>query len=155
MRRKKKVDRVIEPDDKYESVNVSKFINYLMKGGKKSVARKVMYDALRQVEQKTKQVPLPVFDLALQNVTPTQEVKSRRIGGATYQVPMEVRGERKLYLAITWLIRAARAQKGKPMADRLSFEFIAASKNEGEAVRKKENTHRMAEANRAFAHFAR
>ncbi len=155
MRRKKKVDRPISPDIKYGNVLVSKFINHLMRGGKKSVAAEVLYDAFELVSTKTKKDPVEVFDLALTHVGPIQEVKSRRIGGATYQVPMEVRGERKTHLAIRWILDAERAKKGKPMREKLAEEFIAASNNEGDAVKKRDNTHRLAEAHRAFAHFAR
>ncbi len=155
MRRKKKVLRPIEPDIKYGNVLVSKFVNYIMLGGKKSIANRIVYDAFDVVAEKTKKDPIEVFDLALNNAGPLMEVKSKRIGGATYQVPMEVRGDRKTYLSMRWILGAARARKGKPMKERLAAELIAASKNEGDAVKRKENTHRMAEANRAFAHFAR
>lgn len=153
MRRKRNIKRVLKPDPKYNSVLVSKFINHLMGGGKKNAARKVIYDAFLVLE-KNKKVPLEVFNAAIKNVAPILEVKSRRIGGANYQVPREVRGERRLTLAMRWLIQASRAKKGKPMAERLAVEFLDASNNTGVAVKKKNDTHRMAEANRAFAHFS-
>ncbi len=126
-----------------------------MKDGKKSTARRVVYDAFAVIEEKAKQDPLVVFDLAIKNLSPLVEIKSKRIGGATYQVPHEVRGERKLALAMRWLLTISRAKKGAPMSKRLAEELILASKNEGNAMKKKMDTHRMAEANKAFAHFAR
>jgi len=155
MRRKKKVKRIINPDPKYNSTLVAKFINHLMWDGKKSTARRVLYDTFDIIEKSTKDKdPLEVFDTAIKNVSPLLEVKSRRIGGAHYQVPREVKGERRTTLAIRWIIQAARQKKGKPMCEKLAEELIQASQNTGEAVKKKEDTHRMAEANRAFAHFA-
>jgi len=139
----------------HDSIAVGRFINYLMQGGKKSVAEKVMYDAMGIISKETKKEAITVFEEALENVTPSMEVKSRRIGGANYQIPIEVRPERKFFLASGWIIEAAKAKKGKPMAKRLAEEILAAAKNEGDAVKKKQNVHRMAEANRAFAHFAR
>jgi len=155
MRRKRKAKRIMSPDPKYNNTLVAKFINQLMKQGKKSVAQRIIYQAFEQLAQpgKTKE-PLEIFDQAIKNVSPLVEVKSRRIGGAHYQVPREVRGERKITLAIRWLIWAARSKKGKPMAQKLAAELLDASKNTGAAVKKKEDTHRMAEANKAFAHFA-
>lgn len=155
MRRKRNYKRDFEPDLKYGSVTITRFINYLMHDGKKSVAETVMYDALDLVKEQTKEEPLPVFEKAFTNVTPTLEVSSRRIGGANYQVPREVSPERRFALATRWMITAARGQKGKSMAQRLAGEFMAAAKNEGAAIKKKQDTLRMAEANRAFAHFAR
>ena len=125
-----------------------------MRCGKKTVARKIIYGALDIVKTKTKKEPLEVFELAFRNASPLLEVKSKRVGGATYQVPKEVKGERRLTLAMRWIIQAAKSKKGKPMREKLAEELIAAANNTGEAVKKKENTHRMAEANRAFAHFA-
>jgi len=155
MRRKKKIKRIIDPDPKYNNTLVAQFINYLMKDGKKSVAQKVFYDAFEILSKEDKgKDPLEVFDQAIKNVSPLVEVRSRRIGGARYQVPREVRGERRLTLAIRWLILAARAKKGKPMAQRLASELMDASQNTGAAVRKKQDIHRMADANKAFAHFA-
>lgn len=154
MRRKKKIKKTIQPDFRYDSVLVAKFINHLMRGGKKSTAQRVFYGALEILREKKKdQEPLEVFEKAVKNASPILEVKSRRIGGANYQVPREVRGERKIALAFRWLIKAARTRKGKPMAEKLAEELIEASQNTGAAIRKKQDTHRMAEANKAFAHF--
>ncbi len=155
MRRKRAVKRTINPDPKYDNNLVAKFINHLMKGGKKSVAQKVFYDSFDIIEKKTKKEALEVFDLAIKNTSPVVEVKSRRIGGAHYQVPREVRGERRITLSMRWIIEAAKKKKGKPMAQKLAEELINASKNEGEAVKKKQDVHRIADANKAFAHFAR
>lgn len=154
MRRKKKEKRIIAPDPLYNNVIVSKFINQVMRKGKKELARKIVYQAFEIVKEKTKKEPLEIFDLALKNVGPLLEVKPRRIGGATYQVPREVKGDRRLTLAMRWIIQAAKTKKGKPMRIKLAEELIEASENRGAAVKKKEDTHRMAEANRAFAHFA-
>lgn len=144
----------VAPDYKYNNPVVGKFINFVMKDGKKSVARTVVYGAFDVIEKKGKLDPMEVFDRALKNVAPTLEVKSKRVGGANYQVPLQVRGERRNMLAMNWILNAARAQKGKPMSDRLAAELMSAANNEGSAVRKKEDTERMAHANRAFAHFA-
>lgn len=146
--------RILQPDYKYNNPLVTKFINYIMWEGKKSIARGIVYDAFDIIKEKTKQDPMDVFDSALKNVAPTLEVKTRRIGGANYQVPMQVKGDRRIILAMRWIRESSRNQKGKPMAERLANELIAASKNEGEAIKKKEATERMARANRAFAHFA-
>lgn len=154
MRRKTKIKRVIEPDAKHQNVLVAKIINQVMKEGKKSLAQKIVYGALEEAAKKTKKDALELLDEAMNNVSPILEVKSKRIGGATYQVPREVRGERRTTLAIRWLIQAAKSKKGMSMAKRLADELISASKNEGSAIKKREETHRMAEANRAFAHFA-
>jgi len=132
---------------------VAKFTNYLMHGGGKNAARKVLYGAFDILEQQKKN-PLEVFEQALKNVSPTVEVRSKRVGGANYQVPREVRGERKIALTFRWLINAARSRKGKPMAEKLAQELLEASQNQGTAIKKKMDTHRMAEANKAFAHFA-
>jgi len=153
MRRKRKYQRDILPDPKYQNVLVAKFINRLMTGGKKSTSQRVFYGAF-DILAKQQKDPLQIFDEAIKNVSPYLEVKSKRIGGANYQVPREVRGERRMTLAIRWMIGAARAKKGKPMAVKLAEEFLAASKNEGSAIKKKLDMHRMAEANKAFAHFA-
>ena len=142
-------------DYKYNRVDIGRFINYLMTGGEKTVAEKVFYNALAEIKETTKEDPIKVFEKAMENATPLQEVVSRRIGGANYQIPNDVRPARKFYLASHWLINAARAKKGKPMAKKLAEEFIAASKNEGTAIKKKQDTHRMAEANRAFASLIR
>ena len=155
MRGKKQAPRrVIAPDPRYQSVQVAKFINKIMERGKKTVAQKIVYLAFDLMSEKTKQDPRDVFDLAIKNVSPQVEVKGRRVGGANYQVPIEVRGDRRLALGIRWLIDAARDKKGRPMHQKLADELIAASKNEGDAIKKKMDVHRMAEANRAFAHFA-
>jgi len=145
----------IAPDSVYNSVVVSQFINKVMQGGKKTVAQKIVYGAFDIIKEKTKKEPMEVFNLAIENASPVLEVKPKRIGGATYQVPMEVRGERKLALAIKWILDGARSKKGKAMAEKLSEELMAAANNEGNAMKKKADTHRMAEANKAFAHFAR
>jgi len=145
----------INPDPKYGSVKLSKFINYVMRKGKKTIAQKIVYGALEIIKKKTNKNALEVFDLAIRNVSPLVEVKGRRIGGANYQVPFPVSPERQFTLASRWIISAAKAKKGKPMKEKLAEEIILASENKGEAIKKKENVHKMAEANRAFAHFAR
>ena len=155
MRRPIKTPHAISPDIKYGSVRLEKFINSVMHDGKKSTARSVVYDALDIVKEKTKnETPLELFEVAIRNVGPAMEIRSRRVGGANYQVPVEVRAERKQALAFRWILIAARARKGMPMANRLAEELIAASNNEGSAIKKKEDTLRMAESNKAFAHFA-
>ena len=155
MRRRIKNKHELRPEQVYDSVKVSKLINYVMDSGKKSVARKVVYDCFDVLKEKTKtENPLEVFELALKNTTPAMEVRSRRVGGANYQVPREVRPERQRALSMKWIVLAARSKKGRRMAEKLADEIISASKNEGEAVKKRENTHKMAEANKAFAHFA-
>ncbi|MEK7627745.1 MAG: 30S ribosomal protein S7 [Patescibacteria group bacterium] len=154
MRRKKKIQRNIEPDFKYNSVLISKFINNVMKGGKKSTARKIFYGSFDILQEKTKQDPLEIFNQAIKNTAPLLEIKSKRVGGANYQVPRPVSGERRITLAIRWILEAARSKKGIPMAQKLAEEILAASKNEGGAIKKKINTHKMAEANKAFARFA-
>ena len=145
----------IAPDRLYNDVEVARFVNKVMSDGKKSTAQKIVYDAFDIIKKQTKKEPLEVFKTAIENASPIIEVKPKRVGGATYQVPMEVRGERKLALATKWILDGARNKKGKPMAEKLSEELILASKNEGIAMKKKADTHRMAEANKAFAHFAR
>jgi len=154
MKGKKKVKREIMPDTVYNNVIVAKFINQVMRRGKKELARKIVYRAFDIIKEKTQRDPLEVFNFALENASPLLEVRPKRIGGATYQVPGEVKKERRSTLAIRWIIQAAKSRKGKPMKEKLAEELISASKNEGVAVKKKEDTHRMAEANRAFAHFA-
>ena len=155
MRRPVKNRNIVTPDEKYNSLKVAKFINHIMERGKKTVAKGIVYDAFEIIKEKEKvENPLEVFDMALKNAAPTVEVRSRRVGGANYQVPREVRPERRLYLGMNWIKEAALSGKGKPMAEKLAAEIILASKNEGAAVTKKENTHKMAEANKAFAHFA-
>jgi small subunit ribosomal protein S7 len=147
--------RVHEPDYLHSRVDVSRFINYLMTEGRKTSAEGVFYNSLEKIKEVTKEDPIKVFEKALSNATPMIEVTSRRVGGANYQIPRDVRPERKFFLATHWIIAAARAKKGKPMADRLAEEIIAASKNEGSAIKKKLDVHRMAEANRAFASLIR
>jgi small subunit ribosomal protein S7 len=153
MRKAKAKKRVILPDPKYGSELVAKFVNNMMWSGKKSTAYNIVYGALEVVEQKTQQNGLEVFQRALENVMPTVEVKSRRVGGATFQVPTEVKPERKMALGMKWLIKYARDKSGKSMTDKLATDILSASKGEGQAVKKKDDTHRMAEANKAFAHF--
>src|SRR3989338_5690568 len=155
MRGKAAPKRNLAPDAKYGSILVAKLVNYVMESGKKSIARGIVYDAFDIIATETKQDPLEVFDTAIKNVTPAVEVKSKRVGGANYQVPMPVRGDRRYALAYRWILEAARGKKGKPMAEKLAEELMLAAKGEGEAVKKKLDVQRMAEANRAFAHFAR
>lgn len=154
MRGKQAPKRVIAPDPKFNSVTIAKLINYVMERGKKTVAQSIVYGAFDIISAKSKQDPIEIFEKAMKNVTPILEVRSRRVGGANYQVPVEVRGDRKLALAFRWLLIAAAGRKGKPMAEKLAEELMAAAKNEGAAIKKREDVHRMAEANRAFAHFA-
>jgi small subunit ribosomal protein S7 len=141
------------PDPKFGNVKITRFMNSIMRQGKKSVAEAIVYGALDKIEAKTKQNPLQAFEQALDNVSPAIEVRSRRVGGATYQVPVEVRPERRQTLAIRWIIEAARDRNEKTMVDKLSSELMDASNNRGNAVKKREDTHRMAEANRAFSHY--
>lgn len=155
MRKKRKYKKEHKSDIQHDSIVAGRFINYLMTGGKKSTAEKVFYGAFEIIKNETKQEPLSVFEKAVENASPLLEVTSKRIGGANYQVPREVRPERKFFLACHWILEAARSRKGKPMAQKLAEELIMASENDGAAVKKKENVRRMAEANRAFAHFAR
>jgi small subunit ribosomal protein S7 len=155
MRRPIKKKQELKPDIQYESVKVSKLINYIMERGKKDTARRVVYAALNELKGKDgKENPVVVLETAIKNVAPLMEVRSRRVGGANYQVPREVRPERRLALAFRWIVEAARAGKGSPMSTRLADEIRKAAHSEGEAVKKKENVHKMAEANKAFAHFA-
>ena len=152
-RRKKVVTREVLPDPKYNSIVVTKFINGLMNKGKKSVAETIFYDAVDKIESRTGKNGLELFKKGLTNVKPILEVKSRRVGGATYQVPVEVSESRRQALAIRWIITFAKARNDKTMADKLASELIAASNNEGASIKKREDTHKMAEANKAFAHF--
>jgi small subunit ribosomal protein S7 len=155
MRGKVKNRNKVKPDQTYNSEKVEKFINYVMERGKKNIARKVVYDAFNILKETAKvENPMEVFDMALKNTGPTMEVRSRRVGGANYQVPREVRPERRAFLSMRWIIEAANSKKGKPMREKLAEEIMLASKNEGEAVKKRENVHKMADANKAFAHFA-
>lgn len=143
------------PDPRYQSTNIGKCINYIMERGKKSVAQGIVYDSFDIIQKKTKQDPLDVFDAAIKNISPDVEVKSRRVGGANYQIPMPVSGERKLALALRWIIEAAKDRKGMPMKEKFALEIIDAANKTGAAMKKRENVYRMAEANRAFAHFGR
>jgi len=152
-RRHSAAKREINPDPKFGDLVVTKFMNAIMYDGKKSVAETIVYGALEQIRSKTKQEPVIVFKQALDNVAPHLEVRSRRVGGATYQVPVDVRPERRQALAIRWLIGAARNRNESTMVDRLSGELLDAANNRGTAVKKREDTHKMAEANRAFAHY--
>ena len=153
MRKKTATRRIIIPDPKFNDVLVAKFINSVLKEGKKHLARRIVYDAISIVEQRAKTPGLDIFKKAVSNVKPLLEIKARRVGGATYQIPTEVRADRSVALAIRWLISYASERKDKSMSLKLASEFMAAANNEGSAVKKKEDTHKMAEANKAFAHF--
>jgi small subunit ribosomal protein S7 len=153
MRKRRAEKRYIKPDPKFNDVLVAKFINYIMWDGKKNVARKIVYESFDIIEKKTKKPALEIFNKAVQNVQPLVEVRSRRVGGATYQVPMEVRPERRIALAFRWIKNYSRERKDKSMAQKLAAELMAAANGEGPSVKKKDDTHRMAEANKAFAHF--
>lgn len=152
-RRNRPPKRTVAPDVRYNSVLVTQFINRLMKGGKKSTAAQVMYDALDLVEKRGKRNPLEVFEQAIQNVMPVIEVKPRRVGGSTYQIPVEVPSHRRLSLAMRWMLASTRARPGKSMAEKLAAEFMDAAQGVGATIKKKEDTHKMAEANRAFSHY--
>ena len=152
-RRHKAEKREVNPDPKFNDVVLSKFMNSIMKEGKKSVAERIVYGAMETMQAKAKSSPLQLFHQALENVMPAVEVRSRRVGGATYQVPVEVRNERRQALAIRWLITAARGRNENTMEERLSGELLDAANNRGTAVKKREDTHKMAEANRAFSHY--
>ncbi len=155
MRRKVNNRNMVGPDAKYNSLKVSKFINYVMEGGKKNQARDIVYGAFDIIKEKLKvEDPMETFEAALRNTGPVTEVRSRRIGGANYQVPREVRDDRRFMLSLRWILDAANAKKGKAMRFKLADELMQAANNEGSAVKKKEDTHRMAESNKAFAHFA-
>ena len=153
MRKKAASKRIILPDPKYGDILVSRFINSVLKSGKKHLARRIVYDAISIAEQRGKQPGLDLFRKAVSNVKPLLEIKARRVGGATYQIPTEVRSDRSVALAIRWLIGYASERSDKSMSLKLAAEFVAAANNEGNAVKKKEDTHKMAEANKAFAHF--
>jgi len=155
MRGKPVSKRKVQGDSKYNDIDVAKFINYIMRGGKKSVAQKVIYQCFDIIREIIKQDPRHVFNKALKQVSPLLEVRGRRIGGANYQIPYQVRGERRFTLACRWIIGAAKMRKGKPMAEKLAAEIMDAARGEGAAVKKRMDVHRMAEANKAFAHFAR
>ena len=153
MRRRRPERRKVLPDPVYNDKFVTKFVNYIMQRGKKGIAEKIFYGAMDQIKQKTKTDGLVIFEKAIENASPSVEVKSRRIGGATYQVPIEVPNSRRFYLASHWIINAAIGRSGRPMSDKLASELISAANGEGGAIKKKDDTHRMAEANKAFAHF--
>tara|TARA_A100001035_G_scaffold276745_1_gene272357 strand:+ start:340 stop:804 length:465 start_codon:yes stop_codon:yes gene_type:complete len=153
MRRRRPEKREILPDPVYSNLLIAKFVNYIMNDGKKGVAEKIFYGAMDQVKDKTKSDGLKIFEKAIENASPSVEVKSRRVGGATYQVPIEVPKGRRFYLASQWIIAAALNRSGRPMAEKLAIELIAAANGDGGAIKKKDDTHRMAEANKAFAHF--
>jgi len=153
MRRNRPERRQILPDARYNSVDVQAFINYVMKNGKKSLATRLVYDAFEIIEKRAKKPGLEVFEQAFKNVSPVMEVKPRRVGGATYQVPVEVPPTRQMSLAIRWLIQSTRSRPGKTMAEKLANELMDAASNTGPTIKRREDTHRMAEANRAFAHY--
>ena len=155
MRGKQAPKRKIQGDVKYNDINIAKLINYIMRAGKKSVAEKIVYGAFDIIKAKTKQDPRHVFNKAMKRIMPLIEVRGRRIGGANYQIPYQVRGDRRFTLGVRWLIEATKARKGKPMHEKLAAEILDASSGEGASMKKKEDVHRMAEANKAFAHFAR
>jgi len=152
-RRKRAEKREILPDGRYNNRTVTMFVNKLMQRGKKSTAERIMYSALDRIEAQTRKSPIDTFDAALRNATPTIEVKPRRVGGATYQVPVDIRAERRMALAIRWLLRSARSRGGRSMSERLAAELMDASTGQGATIKRKEDTHRMAEANRAFIHY--
>lgn len=152
-RRARVIKRELQPDAKYQSEEVAKFINKVMMRGKKSIAERIVYQAMDLIAAQTHRAPLDTFEQALRNATPVVEVKPRRVGGATYQVPVDIRPERRSALAIRWLINSARARRGKSMAEKLAAELMDAAAGQGATVKKKEDTHRMAEANRAFVHY--
>jgi len=152
-RRYRPPKRRVEPDPRYNSIIVAQFVNKIMRDGKKSTAARIVYDALDIIEERTKKPPLEVMEEAVKNVSPMLEVKPRRVGGSTYQIPVEVEPRRQLSLTLRWVLAAARSRPGKSMADKLAGELMDAAKGTGAAVKKREDTHRMAEANRAFAHY--
>jgi len=152
-RKKTAPKRIFYPDPKYRSLVLAKFINFVMYDGKKSTAVKIIYNALDQIKNKTKDDPIKIFNDAINNIRPNLEVRSRRVGGATYQVPVEVKTKRSQTLALRWLLSAARKRKNKTMSDKLSSELLEASQNKGAAIKKREDTHKMAESNKAFAHY--
>jgi len=152
-RRTKALKRTIAPDAKYNSAELARFIHKVMLDGKKSTAERIVYGALDIIEKELKKNPRDVFEQALKNATPVVEVKPRRVGGATYQVPIDIRADRRLTLAMRWLLASARARKGKPMAERLAAELMDAFRGQGPTIKKREDTHRMAEANKAFVHY--
>lgn len=153
MRRSKPEKRKLRPDVKYDNWMIQSFINHIMRRGKKSIAASIIYDSFDLIAARTKRDPVEVFELAIKNTAPVLEVKPRRVGGATYQVPMEVAADRRIALAMRWLINASKARPGKSMAEKLAAELMDAANNAGAAIKKREETHKMAEANRAFAHY--
>jgi len=155
MRGKPAPKRNIESDSKYNDKNIAKFINYVMEEGKKSIAENIVYKAFEIIKEKTKQDPRHIFSKAIKKVSPLVEVRGKRVGGANYQVPFQVRGERRYFLGCNWIIKAAHDRKGRSMAEKLAIEILDASNGEGSAFKKKEAVHKMAEANKAFAHFSR
>ena len=155
MRRPVKNKHVVVSENRYNDIKVSKFINYIMLNGKKTVAKKIVYSAFDIIKEKTKKDALEIFNLAISNTSPIVETRSKRVGGSNYQIPIEVRESRRFLLASRWIIDAAKNKKGKPMAEKLSEELMLAANGEGTAVKKREDVHKMAESNRAFAHFAR
>src|SRR5579884_1019414 len=152
-RRAKVVKREVAPDPRYQSKTVAMFINKVMERGKKSTAERIMYEALDRIGEQARRNPLDTFEQAIRNATPMVEVKPRRVGGATYQVPVDIRAERRMALAIRWLLRSARARGGRSMAERLAAELLDAANGQGATIKRREDTHRMAEANRAFVHY--
>ena len=154
MRRGQTPKRIVDPDIKYQSALVAKFVNYIMRDGRKAVARKIVYGAVENAEKKINKNALEILDQVIRNAGPELELRSRRIGGANYQIPYPVKPERRVTLALRWIIEAAKSKKGKPMVDKLTQELIDAFNNTGLAVKRKTDTHRMADANKAFAHFA-
>ena len=152
-RKKQAPKRIVYPDPKYQSLILTKFINFIMYDGKRSVAEKIIYSALDKIKEKTKEDPIKVFNDAIGKVRPNLEVRSRRVGGATYQVPVEVKSKRSQTLALRWILEASRKRKNKTMSDKLFNELMDASQKKGNAIKKREDTHKMAESNKAFAHF--
>jgi len=152
-RKKRAPKRVFYPDPKYSSLVLAKFINFVMYDGNKTISEKIIYDALEKIKNKTKEDPIKIFNDAVSNIRPNLEVRSRRVGGATYQVPQEVKTKRSQTLALRWLLQASRKRKNKTMSDKLFSELMDASQNKGSAIKKREDTHKMAESNKAFAHY--
>ena len=152
-RKKQAPKRIVYPDQKYQSLILTKFINFIMYDGKRSVAEKIIYTALERIKEKTKQDPIKIFNDAISKVRPNLEVRSRRVGGATYQVPVEVKSKRSQTLALRWILEASRKRKNRTMSDKLFNELMDASQNKGSAIKKREDTHKMAESNKAFAHY--
>ena len=152
-RKKQAPKRIVYPDPKYQSLILTKFINFIMYDGKRAVAEKIIYTALDRIKEKTKQDPIKIFNDAISKVRPNLEVRSRRVGGATYQVPVEVKSKRSQTLALRWILEASRKRKNKTMSDKLFYELVDASQGKGSSIKKREDTHKMAESNKAFAHY--